>query len=189
MNIVIHTFETAPQERRDNAEAIKAALDNTATVYVGGTSTCNNWINILKANKNDSLLLLEDDVELSGNFLDKVEEYINQYPSFVLNFYFNEGNNTTKLIPANRYTWNQCVYFPKDLVPKLIKPSEEFIKSYPYFVRKNDYAIQIRHALCKNNVDFYAIEPKLVKHLNFTSTLRDRPVITQNFIDDGVSDE
>lgn len=171
MNIVIHTYSDAPEERRNNAEIIKTALGDNAYIYVGGTNTCENWVNILKEYSTESLLLLEDDIRLGDNFLDRIQEYINLYPNFVLNLYFNSGNTETKLFPATRYVWNQCVYFPKDLVPKLIKPSEEFIKSYPYFVRKNDYAIQIRHALCKNNADFYAVEPKLVTTLGYTSTI------------------
>ena len=92
MNIVIHTFSDAPEERRNNAEIIKTALGDNAYIYVGGTNTCENWVNILKEYSTESLLLLEDDIRLGDNFLDRVQEYINLYPDFVLNFYFNSGN-------------------------------------------------------------------------------------------------
>lgn len=185
MNIVIHTFDEAPQERKDNVQVLKTALSGNAHIYVGGTSACTNWVNILETYKNDSLLLLEDDVRLCNDFLTKVEDTITAYPGLVLNFHFNENQGKTSKIPSKRYAWNQCVYFPKEVVANLIEPSKDFIKHYSYFVKKNDYAIQIRHALLKsNNKEFMTIEPKLVKSLGFSSTIGDYKVVTRNFIDD-----
>lgn len=185
MNIVIHTFEQAPQERKDNVEVLKTALSNNVYVYTGGTNACINWINILKVYKNDSLLLLEDDIRLCNDFLTNVNNAINQYPNYVLNFHYNEGNTVTKPVNTLRYTWNQCVYFPKEIVSKLIEPSEDFLKHYTYYVNKNDYAMQIRHALHKAGIkQFYAIEPKLVKSLNFVSTISNHTIATRNFIDE-----
>ena len=122
---------------------------------------------------------------IADNFLTNVNNAINQYPDYVLNFHYNEGNTVTKSFSTLKYTWNQCVYFPKEIVPKLIEPSEDFLKHYTYYVNKNDYAMQIRHALHKAGIkQFYAIEPKLVKSLNFVSTISNHTIATRNFIDE-----
>lgn len=186
--ITIFSFDKAPTERVTNRESLANQLD--AQVFIGGNNTCTNFVNLLKLAKGKDLLLIEDDVQLCNDFTPILDDVLSQYPDTVINFHYNEKTSTTTdYHPATKYAYNQCVYFPKRIVNKLIPPCTAFIKMYPYYVNKGDYAIQIKYGLMKCNEYFLAYEPKLVKHLNFTSTLGDRPVITQNFIDNGVSDE
>ena len=72
MNIVIMSYNNAPEERVTNREAIKEALGGNAFIYVGTSDTCNNFIDILTKYGNDDLLLIEDDVRLCNSFLYEV---------------------------------------------------------------------------------------------------------------------
>lgn len=186
MNIVIMSYNNAPNERVNNREAIKEALGGNAHIYIGTNDTCNNFIDILTKYSNDDLLLLEDDVRVCNNFISLVSNAIDEYEGEVINFHHNDHDSgSTSEIPVNKYQFNQCVFFPKRVVKKMKNYCEEFYIIYPYYVRKKIYEMEIRYALSKSHVEsFIAYEPELVKCLGFESTIGTPLITTHNFIDD-----
>lgn len=186
MNIVIMSYNNAPEERIINREIIKEALGGNAHIYIGTSDTCNNFIDILTKYDNDDLLLLEDDIRVCNNFISLVSDAIDEYEDEVINFHYNIHNSGyTSEISINKYQFNQCVFFPKRIVKKMRNYCKEFYKIYPYYVRKKIYEMEIRYALSKLHVEsFIAYEPELVKCLGFESMIGTSPITTHNFIDD-----
>ena len=186
MNIVIMSYDNAPEERITNREAIKEALGGNAFIYVGTSDTCNNFIDILTKYGNDDLLLIEDDVRLCNSFLYEVMDAIEEYEDEVINFHYNiHDSGSTSEVLINKYQFNQCVFFPKHVAKKMKTHCKQFYKLYPYYVRKKAYELEIRYALNQLKLEtFVAYEPELVKCLGFESMIGTPPITTHNFIDD-----
>ena len=89
MKKVVMTFKKAPEQRRNNAEVIANLVEGE--VYVGGTSTCDNLVNILKE-ANDDVLLFEDDIRILNYGFDT---FIEEYPDTPINFYYPRFSHTT----------------------------------------------------------------------------------------------
>jgi hypothetical protein len=186
MNIVIMSYDNAPEERVTNREAIKEALGGNAFIYVGTSDTCNNFIDILTKYGNDDLLLIEDDVRLCNGFLYEVMDAIDEYEDEVINFHYNiHDSGSTSEVPVNKYQFNQCVFFPKKVAKKMKTHCKQFYKLYPYYVHKKAYEMEIRYALNQLRIEYFiAYEPELVKCLGFESMIGTPPITTHNFIDD-----
>ena len=182
MKIVIFTYDKAPQERVDNIKVIQKKLQGMVTIHTGSTTACDNFLDILNKYSNDDLLLLEDDIELCDNFIEEVFSVIEKHKDEVINFHYNHGHGSEE-VPSGAFMYNQCVYYPKRVLKALLKPSKEFKKKYPFFYYNNYWDNMIRVGLLEIREDhFIAHEPKLVKHLEYKSTIGDYTVTTTNYI-------
>lgn len=181
MKTVIFTFADAPDERAQNARKLKEQLN--AEIFNGGTDTVKNLADLCRAYEDD-LLVLEDDVELCNNFKVYTDTIIQKYPETVVNFHFNtfprgdiketvniEGKDFKIYeVPGSKYIWNQCFYLPGK-IRKLIADSESsFRKMYPYYVRTKQQDVYIAYSI--RDLNFLAVYPSLVNHMDFGSTIR-----------------
>lgn len=178
MKTVIFTYDKAPPGRIQNAKTLKEQLN--AEVFIGGSDTVKNLVDLCKQ-FNDSLLILEDDVELCNNFNELTSLVISKYNDSVINFHYNclpkssnvETFNGLKLIrtDGSNYIWNQCFFLPNSVRKLIVENEEEFRRSYPYYVRTKQQDVYI--AYCIRDSEFIAVYPSLVRHLDFGSTIRD----------------
>lgn len=116
------------------------------------------------AELNQDVVILEDDLELCKDFKNKIEEVIKEYKDNIINFFYKPRDYfATKL--QKHFCWNQCVYYPKELLKVL---SVEMRKQYelkPLMPHDEVENIALNVLGIKNIV----YRPCLVQHLDFKS--------------------
>lgn len=178
MKTVIFTYDKAPEERTQNVSKLKEQLN--AEVFIGGSDTVKNLVDLCKQ-YNEDLLILEDDVELCRDFKELTSLVISKHNDSVINFHYNclpKSSNVEKFNGLNlirtdgsKYIWNQCFYLPNNARKLIVENEREFRRAYPYYVRTKQQDVYI--AYCIRDSEFIAVYPSLVKHLDFGSTIRD----------------
>lgn len=182
MKTVIFTYKGAPPERTQNSLRLKNLLESLdPEIFLGGEDTIENTVEICKLFEDD-LLILEDDVKPCEEFKDLVLSVISKYKDSVINFHYNclpkrdsllEKFNGLKLYrqDGSSYIWNQCFYLPSKIRELIIKTEMEFRKVYPYYVRTKQQDVFIAYSI--RDLDFIAVYPSLVEHLDLGSSIRD----------------
>jgi len=117
------------------------------------------------ATLNEDLVVLEDDLILCKDFKNRIEKIILEHNTEVINFFYHPSKYF-----KSRYTyffiWNQCVYYPKEILKKLsVKMRELYTKNLnmPHDELEGQ-------ALSLLGLKTYLPRPCLVQHLD-TSTL------------------
>lgn len=137
MITTIMTFEGAPKQRRDNAEAIAEQIGGK--VYVGGKCTTDNFEAILQQCGDEPLLMLEDDVTPCNNFNEVIAKEIAKRPDDIINCH-SQLIRGGRYIPLNIYTGLQCVYIPNHAVKDLLEIAiPNFRLRQPNLVKLNDH--------------------------------------------------
>lgn len=123
------------------------------------------YLNLLNKvrNLNEDVLILEDDLILCNDFLDKIEPIINEYKDYIINFFWQPMRNVTRTTIENKgFCYTQCVYYPQGMINKFYKDLEKPIDCY---------AKNIRQALEKNNIPFVNVRPHYVQHIGDESLI------------------
>lgn len=199
MKIVIFTFKDAPKERQKNVKSLKTKLnkaiqdsgiDLEVCTFVGGNKTSENLISLCSLYKDEDILMLEDDIELSRNFLENIRKVIEQYPDRIINFHYNFETRGPELYSENdlrvyeergsNYAFNQCVYLPSKILQK-IEDSKQLFKAYYAYTKENRHAYIMARIFEKDT--FLVVRPSLVKHKDFKSTISESEIKTKDFID------
>lgn len=82
------------------------------------------------ATLNEDVVILEDDVILCKNFKQRIEKVISTYDDKVINFFYNP-TYWYQYYFTYSFNWNQCVYYSKEILPKLSKSMREAYTQYP----------------------------------------------------------
>lgn len=182
----IMTYSEAPIERMSNAQNL--ADDTDAVPFIGGTNLPLNFRNLFTQYQGNSLLVLEDDVTVCKDFVNKTEEIIARKPDSVINFFFPVINRYKGLhkMAGLHYSYNQCAYFPSWFLDAYLDNYSKLIQDYEYAYKHNNSADLISYLIKIYQEDFYAYFPYLVKTNKYKSTLNHRldPVQNKDFIDD-----
>ena len=126
----------------------------------------------------DDVLILEDDLILCKDFLNKIEPIINEYQDMIINFFWQPLRDIKKTtIEKDGFCYTQCIYYPKDMINKFYKYLKE-----PNF----SYARNIRQALEKKKISFVNVRPHYIQHIGDESLIwQNLPIRKSNmFIDD-----
>lgn len=121
-----------------------------------------NLLNLARKQKED-VLILEDDLILCDNFLDRIEPIIKKYGDKIINFFWQpmrEVKHTT--IEKTGFCYTQCVYYPEGMIDRFYKDLLE-----PNF----SYARNIKQALEKNCIPFVNVRPHYVQHIGDESLI------------------
>lgn len=181
MKVVIMTYSSAPQERKDNIEAIKKALD--CSVFVGGTNYTDNIVQML-SEASDDVLMLEDDIVLCSGFKDKLEQALSTLDTSKIITFFHLGNHKEpKEMPIHLFSEMQCMYIPKDIIPLVLESVEKFKNNFAEY-KLNDAQVLFR---CTSKLKSYiSYSPCLVQQNKFNSTIFNNWVDLQSsvFIED-----
>lgn len=201
MKIVIFTFKDAPKERQKNVKSLKTKLnkaiqdsgtDIEVCTFVGSNKTSENLISLCSLYKDEDILMLEDDIELSRNFLENIRKVIEKYPDKIINFHYNfdtqgqelysDGNLKIFEERGSSYAFNQCVYLPSKILQKILD-SKQLFKAYHAYAKENRHAYIMARIFEKDNEKFLVVRPSLVKHKEFKSTISESNIKTNDFID------
>lgn len=161
---IIHTFEGAPSERRVNANQLALFLDGE--VYVGGTDTLTNFINICKLAGDSDLLYLEDDVQICSEFENRLKSALEECPKEVVSFFTcKELPRAITAVSFKNHKYSQCVYIPNFRVKQLIDLEPKARKIF----RFNDW----ERIFTLLDGYYYQYFPHLVQQFNWKSTIVD----------------
>ena len=197
MKIVIFTFKDAPKERQKNVKSLKTKLnkaiqdsgiDLEVCTFVGGNKTSENLISLCSLYKDEDILMLEDDIELS--FLENVRKVIEKNPDKIINFHYNFKTKGPELYSedslrvyeerGSNYACNPCVYLPSKILQKILD-SKQLFKAYYAYAKENRHAYIMARIFEKDT--FLVVRPSLVKHKEFKSTISESVIKTKDFID------
>jgi len=113
------------------------------------------------ATLNEDCVILEDDVLLCRDFKNKIEDVINEHKKDIISFFWNPNS-----YEKSRYTfffnWNQCVYYPKELLKPL---SVELRRLYTLQPNRPHDELE-GDALCNLGIKTWIHRPFLVQHLD-----------------------
>lgn len=201
MKIVIFTFKDAPKERQKNIKSLKTKLnkaiqdsgtDIEVCTFVGSNKTSENLISLCSLYKDEDILMLEDDIDLSRNFLENIRKVIEKNPDRIINFHYNfdtqgqelysDGNLKIFEERGSSYAFNQCVYLPSKILQKILDAKQLF-KAYYAYAKENRHAYIMARIFEKDNEKFLVVRPSLVKHKEFKSTISESDIKTNDFID------
>lgn len=201
MKIVIFTFKGAPEERQKNIESLKTKLnkaildsgtDIEVCTFVGGNKTSENLISLCSLYKEEDILMLEDDIELSVHFLENVRKVIEKNPDKIINFHYNFKTKGPELYSedslrvyeerGSNYAFNQCVYLPSKILQKILD-SKQLFKAYYAYTKENRHDYIMARIFEKDNGTFLVVRPSLVRHMEFKSTIGEYVIKTKDFID------
>lgn len=201
MKIVIFTFKGAPEERQKNVESLKSKLnkaildsgiDLEVCAFVGTNKTSENLISLCSLYKDEDILMLEDDIELSEHFLENIRKVIEKNPDKIINFHYNFKTKGPELYSeddlrvyeerGSNYAFNQCVYLPSKILQKILD-SKQLFKAYYAYAKENRHAYIMARIFEKDNGTFLVVRPSLVRHKEFKSTISESVIKTKDFID------
>lgn len=129
----------------------------------------------------DDILILEDDLILCNNFLDRINSIINQYGNYIINFFWQPLRNVKNTtIETRGFCYTQCVYYPKGIINRFYNDLKE-----PDFC----YSKNIRLALEKNGLSFVNIRPHYVQHIGDNSLIWQNACVrrSKQFVDDNTN--
>lgn len=160
----------ACKEREDNINKMLSSLPpETECIWDTDHNPCHTLQRVLDSD--ESMLVMEDDIELCKNFYEKAKAEIDQRPDSFIMFYsclwweISEWNRKLKWLPFNRpYVYTQAYYMPKWIGKKL----SEFLKTNEK-ANHNRWSVGINEFLLQEWVDRYLVQPSLVQHLWFES--------------------
>ena len=199
MKIVIFTFKGAPEERKKTVESLKSKLNKAmldsgieteVCTFVGGNKTSENLISLCSLYKDEDILMLEDDIELSEHFLENVRKVIEKNPDKIINFHYIFKTKGPELYSedglrvyeerGSNYASNPCVYLPSKILQKILD-SKQLFKAYYAYAKENRHAYIMARIFEKDT--FLVVRPSLVRHKEFKSTISESVIKTKDFID------
>lgn len=160
----------ACKEREDNVNKMLSSLgEGVEVIWDTDHNSCHTLCRTLDSD--EPMLVMEDDIELCKNFLEKAKKEIEGHSdSFVMfysckNWEIIEAKHKEKGEPYNRpFVYTQAYYVPAWIGKKL----SEFLKTN-FHANHHRYSIWINEYLLANKVDRYLVYPSLVQHIWATS--------------------
>jgi GR25 family glycosyltransferase involved in LPS biosynthesis len=153
-------------EREDNINKMLSSLPKeTEVIWDTDHNPCHTLQRVVDSD--DSMLVMEDDIELCKNFLEKATAEIEQRPDNFIMFYsckwweISEWIRKEKGLPFDRpYVYTQAYYIPKWIGKKLSKflETNERANNHRWSVGINEFLVQ-------EWIDRYLVQPSLVQHI------------------------
>lgn len=120
-----------------------------------------SFISQLKIISDFDAVLLEDDLVLCKDFKNRIEEVIKKYPNNIINFY-TKPNEYFTTHESERFSYNQCTYYPRGLALKIALKMEELRK----MLLNVQYDVLEDNALKFLGIIHIQYRPCLVQHLD-----------------------
>lgn len=156
----------ACKEREDNVNKMLSSLwDNVEVIWDQDHNSCHTLCRTLDSD--ESMLVMEDDLELCKNFLSKAKKEIEGHPNSFVMFYsckkweIVEAKHKEEWLPYNQpFVFTQAYYIPKGIWKKLSKflETNRHAKNHRYSIWMNDF-------LVKEWIERYLVQPSLVQHI------------------------
>lgn len=183
------------EQRIQNVRKLKVEIPELCVIMANRENVFQKHLDLLNVpDEYDGIVILEDDVQLCKHFKERLADVLAGHETEVVSMF--ESACSKKPLKSeyrngNRFAWNQCNYYPKNIGRILADPQnlEGFIK---YFYEKRNepwkYPIDIYIAwvLGGLNIHYWMSVPFLVQHLDMQSNFEGRSTKRQTkyFIDD-----
>ena len=179
-------------DRIENVKKLKKEIPNLEVVPADRDSAFEKHISLFDLPEEfGGIVILEDDVKLCKDFLDRLGKVIKSREHEVISMF--ESACSRKPLKSEyragaRFQWCQCNYYPKKIADLLCLPEnvEEFKKWYAGQPWNYPIDTYIAYVLKKYKIRYWMEVPFLVQHLDFKSNFPGRPSNRQSkyFIDD-----
>ena len=191
MIYIVRTVSWKP-ERRENVEVLKSQIPQltvlTDTEEQNDESGWKTFFDAMRMLNSGGGVLLEDDIQLCENFIERIESVIAQRPDDLINFFEKPKVErlVTKYVGGSNFSWNQCTYYPKDLPIEFLNEYETFKNDKPKMHYGMAYDCLMAHTLAKIGRKYWMVRPCMVQHLPMQSAINGRPKNRQTpfFVDD-----
>lgn len=181
------------QARIENVEKLKQAIPQLRAVMCSLDDVFPVHVSCFYVeDEYDGVVILEDDIQLCENFLERVEALIEQHPYEVVSMFesaCSKGELHSEYRYGRNFAWNQCNYYPRNIGRILCDP-RYMIPFVEWFDKRNEpwgYPIDtyISFVLGQNKIKYWMEVPFLVQHLDMKSNFKGRPSNRQSkyFID------
>ena len=181
-------------EREQNSRILKHFIPQLQITETDRTTLWQCFIKQFELSaESTGLILIEDDVKLCKNFIERCENVIGENPNDVISM-FRICTENTKADKGFRcpsaFNCMPCNYFPRWFCEEAVK--QENLEGFEkwYWEREHIWNFPsdtyVRYLLMKLKKRYYAYFPHLVQHINYKSTLGNRPMNRKSFffIDD-----
>jgi hypothetical protein len=132
------------------------------------------WTRTLEAAGNDPVIVLEDDVQLTPNWREKIEAVIEEHSTQVIQFFSMRGADETvgsRLEPGRTFMMNQCYYLPAEWAHKLLLWLPSWRELNP---NENGYDLAMAAFMKARGEKYWLSVPSLVQHEPWTSQIESR---------------
>lgn len=162
----------AVKERKPFVDEILKQIPDAVVYYDESGNAREAFVHICKdIVKGQPAVMLQDDIILTSDFRNKVENVINRYPDMLINFF---SLSKTLLKPhlkkGREFCMMQCVYFPEGF-------SLDIVEAYKTWDGKDKYIAAIDYLTgyaWGNNRQYMVWCPSLVQHREVKSAINPR---------------
>lgn len=170
------------KQRLDNVEKLKKLIPNLEVFIDTKKDGYNSFFEVCKIINDTGAVILEDDIELCGNFVNLITSIINDKGFDKVYNFFEKPKSyfETSYVGGSNFLWMQCIYLPKDLPLKIFSYYDEFKTNKPKKWQGMATDCLIQYALTKEKIKYWRIRPCLVQHLDFKSVIGNRPTNRQS---------
>ena len=172
------------KERKKCIEQLKSQIPELVVVEDTGGRPMETFADALRHGENEPIVMLEDDIELTNRFCEKIECAVSERPHEIINF-FNVGNksNRKKYRAGKHFNWMQCVYLPRGYGGMIAEFCENTWVSFynelnngahPHSIRCNANTLfdaAIAEWLAGRDEKYFIWHPALVQHLAIESAI------------------
>lgn len=172
MKIIIR----AVRKRKDFVDKMLKQIPN-AIVYYDDVfkNAMKSFLYVLETNGEDAVVILEDDIELTSNFLIKLGVALKEHEHEVVQFFsMRKSDLTIGSRYDNNYLMGQCTYFPKGYT-KLLREFYDVWKDTKNGIANPTGTDTMVNDFLRSRKENYWIHcPSLVQHLEVKSVIDSR---------------
>lgn len=150
---------------------LKKAIDDLIVYVDYNHDAMGSFLNAITYTEGP-LVMLEDDIELCDNFVEKIKEAIMQYPNHIINFFSLRKKDYELKKPyeelGSKFMMNQCNYIPSGY-------GNQIAEFYKTWTRKMEhptgYDILMADWMKSNKLKYIQWFPHLVNHIECKSLI------------------
>lgn len=197
MNVRFAMLVSPNKERVENARAIKKIIPQLELYPVDATKQdlFSAHIAVMQTdpNKYDGVVMMEDDIILCKDFMNRLMDVLNRHKGDVVQFFERAlcKNLTNGWFNGRQFFSCCCYYMPAKHTSLFASKENKYKFTYEVFPKRNEpwgYPIDlyIAYVLGENKIKYWRELPYLVQHRNLKSTFKGRSTKRQSiyFIDD-----
>lgn len=165
---------TVLPDRQEYYEYLKQRLPSAEFIFDEDRNAMSTFKKLLKHAGNDPVLIMEDDVILTENFKEKVEEQIKLRPNQPIQFFSRRKKDETegsRNETGSSFVYNLCFYVPQDFASRLLEYHDRWPRLKEHQTG-ND--LMVADFLVSNKIKYYVHVPSLVQHRIGTSSIDSR---------------
>ena len=194
LNIKFLVMRSPMPQRRENVEAMKKQIPNLVVKDCQEPGLFEQAIECWQLeDEYDGIVILEDDVQLCENFMERIMTAIEERPDESISFFESACSKKplhSEYRPGSKLMWMQCRYYPAKIAKLLCKQEEyEYFKeNWRKYTTAWSYPIDTYASVVfrRHKLKYFMKLPFLVQHLPIRSAVGNRPTNRQTkfFIDD-----